>query len=121
LCSRGLEEHLPIMCDFWETVLSRAGVYRRNALHAHRRIHRETPLAAPHFARWLALWTTSIDHMYRGPVAEHAKIQAARIATAMHRRLTGTHAPQLAPPVNGQRYRGAKMPARQRDHHRDTR
>ncbi|HET7665938.1 MAG TPA: group III truncated hemoglobin [Mycobacterium sp.] len=95
LCSRGLEEHLPIMCDFWETVLFRSGVYRRNTLHAHRRIHSETPLAPPHFARWLTLWTNSIDHMYRGPVAEHAKIQAARIATAMHRRLTGTHARNL--------------------------
>ncbi|MFG1934508.1 group III truncated hemoglobin [Mycobacterium sp. NPDC048908] len=88
LASRGLDQHLAIMCDFWETVLFRAGLYRRNALHAHRRVHHQTPLAAPHFARWLALWTTTIDQMYRGPVADHAKIQAARIATAMHRRLT---------------------------------
>jgi truncated hemoglobin YjbI len=26
-----LEAHLPVMCDFWETVLFRAGLYRRNA------------------------------------------------------------------------------------------
>lgn len=89
LSSRGLDEHLPVMCDFWETVLFRAGLYRRNALRAHRNVHHHTPLAAPHFARWLALWTATIDQMYGGPVAEHAKIQAARIATAMHRRLTG--------------------------------
>ena len=91
LRSRGLEQHLPIMCDFWETVLFRAGLYRRNALHAHRRIHHHTPLSAQHFLRWLTLWTTTIDQLYQGPVAEHAKIQAARIATAMHRRLTGAH------------------------------
>ena len=95
LCSRGLDEHLPVMCDFWETVLFRAGLYRRNALHAHWRLHHQIPLAAEHFVRWLTLWNSTIDQMYQGPIADHAKTQAARIATAMHRRLTGTHAPQL--------------------------
>lgn len=89
LAERGLEGHLPVMCDFWETVLFRAGLYRRNALHAHRRVHDNTPLAAGHFQRWLSLWTTAVDQMYQGPVADHAKIQASRIATAMQRRLTG--------------------------------
>ncbi len=93
LSARGLEDHLAVMCDFWETVLFRAGLYRRNALHAHRHVHQHTPLATTHFARWLTLWDTTVDEMYRGPVAEHAKIQAARIATAMNRRLTGIHAP----------------------------
>jgi hemoglobin len=101
LCSRGLDEHLPVMCDFWETVLFRAGLYRRNALHAHRHLHHQTPLAANHFVRWLGLWNNTIDQMYQGPIAEHAKIQAARIATAMHRRLTGTHAPQSGVPAKG--------------------
>ncbi|KUI31691.1 cyanoglobin [Mycobacterium sp. IS-1742] len=87
LLSRGLDQHLPVMCDFWETVLFRAGLYRRNALHVHRRIHARTPLRAEHFVRWLTLWTTTVDEMYRGPVAERAKIQATRIATAMGRRL----------------------------------
>ncbi|AFM16474.1 truncated hemoglobin [Mycolicibacterium chubuense NBB4] len=93
LASHGLEQHLPVMCDFWETVLFRAGLYRRNALTVHRGIHESTPLSAVHFTRWLALWTATVDQMYQGPVAEHAKIQAGRIATAMHRRLTGAHHP----------------------------
>ena len=98
LCSRGLDERLPVMCDFWETVLFRAGLYRRNTLHAHRRLHQQTPLAAEHFARWLTHWNSPIDRTYHGPIAEHAKTQAARIATAMHRRLIGTCAPQLSAP-----------------------
>lgn len=28
----GLDHHLPIICDFWETVLLDAGLYRRDAL-----------------------------------------------------------------------------------------
>ena len=87
--ARGLESHLPVMCDFWETVLFRTGLYRGNTLHAHQRVHQQTALPANHFLRWLTLWNTTIDEMYQGPIAEHAKVQAARIATSMHRRLTG--------------------------------
>jgi hemoglobin len=31
----GLESHLPVMCDFWQTVLFRAGLYGGSALRAH--------------------------------------------------------------------------------------
>ena len=30
--ARGLESHLPVMCDFWETMLFRAKLYRGSAL-----------------------------------------------------------------------------------------
>jgi hemoglobin len=50
-----LAAHLPIMCDFWETVLFRAGLYRRNALQVHVDLHREAHLTGAHFARWLQL------------------------------------------------------------------
>lgn len=85
----GLESHLPVMCDFWETVLFRAGLYRRNAFHVHRQLNERHPLSESHFARWLQVWTKTVDEMYDGPVAERAKIQAERIAGSMSRRLTG--------------------------------
>ncbi|WP_375481320.1 group III truncated hemoglobin [uncultured Mycobacterium sp.] len=85
----GLDSHIPRMCDFWETVLFRAGRYRGSALDAHRHVHRRTPLSGRHFVRWLSIWNNTVDEMYCGPVAQHAKVQAARIAWAMHRRLTG--------------------------------
>lgn len=92
---RGLDSHLPVMCDFWETVLFRAGLYRRTALPVHRAVHARNPLSAKHFIRWLALWHDTVDAMYEGPVAAHAKAQAARIAWSMHRRLAGHDAPDL--------------------------
>ncbi|BBU23233.1 group III truncated hemoglobin [Mycobacterium xenopi] len=91
----GLDSHIPKMCDFWETVLFRAALYRGSALNAHRHVHRRTPLSARHFVRWLATWNSTVDEMYRGPVAERAKIQAARIAWAMHRRLAGSDSHDL--------------------------
>lgn len=84
-----LDAHLPIMCDFWETVLFRAGLYRRNALRVHQDLHARSPLATHHFDRWLALWTATIDDLFAGEKADLAKIQATRIASSIRRRLLG--------------------------------
>jgi hemoglobin len=91
----GLESHLPVMCDFWETVLFRAGLYQGSAVRAHQPVHDRHQLTAGHFLRWLHLWNLTIDQMYQGPIADHAKIQAARVARAMHRRLTGNDSKDL--------------------------
>jgi len=84
-----LETHLPVICDFWETVLFHAGSYRRNALAPHQRLHARAGLTPAHFARWLALWTAVIDARHAGPKADLAKLQARRMASAMSRRING--------------------------------
>lgn len=84
-----LAHHLPIMADFWETVLFNAGLYRRNALQIHLVLHARHPLGAEHFDRWLSLWTATVDEGFTGPVAERAKLQATRIAGSIRRRLSG--------------------------------
>lgn len=84
-----LDAHLPVICDFWLTVLFRAGSYRRNALQPHLRLHMRANLVPAHFERWLMLWRTTVDDRHAGPKAELAKLQAARIAGAMSRRITG--------------------------------
>jgi hemoglobin len=86
---REFDRHLPVMVDFWDTVLFRTGAYRRNALQLHYVLHAKHPLEAPHFARWLALWTATVDARFAGPVAERAKLQADRIAGSIERRLAG--------------------------------
>ncbi|BBZ03209.1 hypothetical protein MCHIJ_26460 [Mycolicibacterium chitae] len=91
----GLEQHLPVMCDFWETMLFRAGLYRRSALEVHREVHLKHPLGTEHFVRWLTLWLATIDEMFAGPVAEQAKLHGRRSAWAFHRRLVGHDAPEL--------------------------
>ena len=93
--SKGLAAHIPVMCDFWETVLFRAGLYRGNALQVHRHVDDGHRLSDSHFMRWLELWCDTVDQMYAGPVAERAKVQGARIARSLHLRLTGTGSPEL--------------------------
>ncbi|HOA86596.1 MAG: group III truncated hemoglobin [Microbacteriaceae bacterium] len=84
-----LAHHLPIFADFWETVLFRAGKYRRNALQVHLVLNAKAPLRAEHFERWLQIWTSNVDEHFEGEVAERAKLQATRIAGSMHRRVQG--------------------------------
>ncbi|PVZ11860.1 group III truncated hemoglobin [Actinomycetospora cinnamomea] len=84
-----LDAHMPIMCDFWETVLFRAGLYRRNALRAHQDLHALSPLTTEHFDRWLSLWSATVDDFFAGEKAELAKTQAIRIASSIRRRLLG--------------------------------
>jgi truncated hemoglobin YjbI len=84
-----LAAHLPIMCDFWESVLLRAGTYRRNALAPHIALNRRATLERRHFDRWLRLWHDTVDERHEGPHAEQAKRQAVRIAASMQRRLAG--------------------------------
>jgi hemoglobin len=84
-----LAKHLPFICDFWETVVFKAGKYRRNAFTPHQQLHLRADLTAAHFARWLLLWRDTVDEAYAGPHAELAKLQASRMAASMCRRITG--------------------------------
>jgi hemoglobin len=90
-----LSAHLPVMCDFWETMLLRAGRYRRNALRPHVVLDAEVALTSAHFARWLALWAATVDERHAGEKAELAKVQADRIAGSISRRLRGQSATEL--------------------------
>lgn len=87
--------HLPIMGDFWETVLFGTGVYRRNALQVHKVLHARTPLAPEHFARWLELWNRAVRERFAGVKADLALVQAERIAGSIQRRLAGRSGSQF--------------------------
>jgi len=90
-----LAHHLPIMCDFWETVLFRAGSYRRNALELHLALNAKHPLRPQHFEQWLAIWVATVDENFSGEKAELSKVQATRIAGSMLRRMQGRPASQF--------------------------
>lgn len=78
-----LDHHLPIIGDFWETVLFAPGDYARhgrNPLQVHLELHAREPLRAEHFARWLELFDASVDGLFAGPRATFAKQRARGIA-----------------------------------------
>lgn len=69
-----LSVHLPVMGDFWETVLLRAGRYHCNALRPHVALAAEVELTDAHFARWLELWTATVDERHAGHSRQFPRI-----------------------------------------------
>lgn len=96
-----LEEHVPVITSFWETMLLGERTYGGGAFGVHANLHRQVPLRAGHFVRWLTLWSMSIDELFEGPVAEEAKRHAERVANAFHRRLDGTVTADPVPATPG--------------------
>ena len=69
-----------VTCDFWESVLLRAGLYHRNALAPHLALNTKVTLTPAHFARWLDLWTATVDERHTGAKAEPPRSGRRRIA-----------------------------------------
>ncbi len=81
-----LAHHLPIIGDFWETLLFRKGDYSRHArnpIEVHRKLDQLTPLLPEHFERWLKIFAASVDRLFEGEVAEFVKGRALAIAARM--------------------------------------
>lgn len=81
-----LAHHLPVIGDFWETVLFSTGAYRkhgRNPLVIHAALHEKSPLLPEHFQRWLELFGECVDKLFAGPRAEFAKLRARGVSMRM--------------------------------------
>ncbi|MFT3980001.1 MAG: group III truncated hemoglobin [Ferruginibacter sp.] len=77
------EHHIPLITDFWETILLDNPVYKRNAMGVHYELNKKFPLEQKHFDAWLHLFNETIDSLFEGPVAELAKKRAEGIAGLM--------------------------------------
>lgn len=81
-----LEHHLPIIGDFWESLLLGTGVYAnhgRNPLMVHRELHLKEPLTREHFERWLQIFGATVDDLFEGERADFIKTRALAIAARM--------------------------------------
>lgn len=80
--------HLPRMYDFWESVLFGTSTFKGTPLVVHRALARHTPLTAEAFDHWVTLFETTVDDLFTGTMADHAKHSAVRIAATMKQHLT---------------------------------
>ena len=78
-----LDEHLPVITDFWETVLFGTAKYRSNAVEVHQQLHAKSAFTDVHFERWVNLFRSAVDQLFSGDKAEQAKQRALSIATVM--------------------------------------
>lgn len=77
------EHHLPIMYQFWETMLFRTGGYSGKPFPKHLVL----PLRSEHFIQWLTLFRQTVDESFTGPKAEEAKKWAEHIAHTFQQRM----------------------------------
>lgn len=70
------DEHLPKMYDFWDTLLFASQTYKGRPFDAHMPL----PLSEEHFTRWLSLFTSTVDELFEGEIANEAKTKAGNIA-----------------------------------------
>src|SRR5688572_3677735 len=54
--------HLPVMYNFWSSMLLGEQTYRGNPLQKHLPL----PIESTHFSRWLELFTQTIDENFQG-------------------------------------------------------
>jgi hemoglobin len=87
--------HLPLMYDFWETLLFGVRKYKGNAMRAHFDLNDKVPLVSAHFQRWLQIWEGAVDALFAGENAESAKERARYIARSIQLRLSAATAGRI--------------------------
>ncbi|MEO8583282.1 MAG: group III truncated hemoglobin [Flavitalea sp.] len=75
--------HIPIMVDFWETLLLHTAVYKGNTMVKHLELNRRTPLGADHFARWTELFFETLDTYFEGEGVTEAKKKVNAMSSLM--------------------------------------
>jgi len=94
-----LEAHLPVMFDFWETLLLGTRSYSGGAMQKHLELNRRSPLLPEHFERWLQLFEETVDSHFAGEKAEEAKVKARYIGRSMQLRMSAAQMMLQTPPA----------------------
>jgi hemoglobin len=68
--------HLPIMYDFWCSMLLGKTTYKGNPMQSHLRLL----IGGTHFTQWLKLFKETVDEKFTGEKAEETKMRAHAIA-----------------------------------------
>jgi hemoglobin len=75
------DHHIPILVDFWETILLDTGSYTRNAMGEHFKVNEKIKLEPAHFSAWLALFDSTVDENFEGEKAGLAKKKSSCYCT----------------------------------------
>ena len=78
-----LEGHLPVIGDFWESLLFGTPVYARHGrspMVVHGELYAKYPLTPEHFERWFEIFTRTIDDEFSGERTEFLKMRSRTIS-----------------------------------------
>jgi hemoglobin len=77
------DTHLPKMVDFWSNLLFQTRRYKGRPLQKHFPL----PIEKQDFQLWFGLFEKTVDELFKGERADHAKEMAARIASSFSIRM----------------------------------
>ncbi len=67
------DTHIPVMINFWCTLLLDEMSYKGNPMLKHIDLHRQIPLNQAHFTRWKELFFKTLENHFIGDRVEEAK------------------------------------------------
>lgn len=71
------DHHLPRMVDFWSNLLFQTGRFKGRPMQKHFPL----PIRKSDFPRWVNLFHTTVDDLFEGERATHAKRMASQVAS----------------------------------------
>ena len=83
--------HIPVIVNFWESILLDNPVYTKNAMEVHYTLNKKEPLLPEHFKRWVQLFTGTVDDLFEGKTAALAKTRAKSIASVMQLKMNNNN------------------------------
>lgn len=90
-----LETHIPLIADFWESIVFGTFSYQKNVMEVHRLIHERSAIRKEHLDRWVKLFSETMDSSYEGSNATLMLQRARSVATLMDIKLN--HGPFNSP------------------------
>ncbi|MEJ2882394.1 group III truncated hemoglobin [Pedobacter sp. GR22-6] len=89
-----LDQHIPIMIRFWETLLLDVVTYKGNPMLKHIEMNKTIPLKPEHFERWLRIWRETVKSKFAGFNAQQAINRAEGIARLMQYKMEQFNQPR---------------------------
>lgn len=81
------ETHLPVMYNFWESVLFYSDNYKGNPMEQHKYLHVRMAMTKNHFDRWILLFYKATDSLFSGINSDLIKERAGNIAGVMKEKI----------------------------------
>ena len=78
-----LKTHIPVIANFWESVVFNSHGYRKNVMEVHKHIHHLSKIKKEHLDRWVNIFSETLDEQFEGYKTELMKQRARSIATLM--------------------------------------
>lgn len=55
-----IRHHLPVLVDFWDSIIFQSDTYRKNAMQPHLALHQKSSLTKHHFETWIRYFEETV-------------------------------------------------------------